>query len=143
MITYELHTLKNDIHEKEWKLTAAFEDLELGMHDATRLDETNRYAGIRLIEERHNEVTGKTDTKTIFRGGVKFNVAKERSLSGTAGPDRRSVEKNRDHLRKARAAHVDRPGRASSGGMSPVRILVFSLIAGLAAMYVLYEFVPD
>lgn len=142
MITYELHTLKKDIHEKEWKLTAVFEDLELGMHDATRLDETNRYAGIRLIEEKHNEVTGKTETKTIFRGGVKFNAAKERSLNEPVRP-RRDIEKNRAHLRKARAERGGQSAQAHSGGMSPVLILVLALIAGVAAMYGLYEFMPD
>ena len=86
MITYELHTLKNDITQTEWTMTAVFEDLELAMHDATRLDETKRYAGIRVVEEKHNEVTGKTDTKTVFRGGVKFNAAKEKSYCKPAKP---------------------------------------------------------
>jgi hypothetical protein len=50
MITYELRTLKNDITQTEWTMMAGFEDLELAMHDATRLDETKRYAGIRVVE---------------------------------------------------------------------------------------------
>jgi hypothetical protein len=141
MITYELHTLKNDVLQSEWSLTAVFEDLELAMHDATRLDETKRYAGIRLVEEKHNEVTGKTDTKTVFRGGVKFNAAKEKSYCKPAKPER-NVEKERARQRKAGAAAA-RPAAASSGGMSLVTIMVLSLIAGVAAMYALYELMPD
>ena len=141
MITYELHTLKNDVLQSEWSLTAVFEDLELAMHDATRLDETKRYAGIRLVEEKHNEVTGKTDTKTVFRGGVKFNAAKEKSYGKPAKPER-NVEKERARQRKAGAAAA-RPAAASSGGMSLVTIMVLSLIAGVAAMYALYELMPD
>ena len=141
MITYELHTLKNDVLQSEWSLTAVFEDLELAMHDATRLDETKRYAGIRLVEEKHNEVTGKTDTKTVFRGGVKFNAAKEKRYCKPAKPER-NVEKERARQRKAGAAAA-RPAAASSGGMSLVTIMVLSLIAGVAAMYALYELMPD
>jgi hypothetical protein len=113
MITYELHTLKNDVLQSEWSLTAVLEDLELAMHDATRLDETKRYAGIRLVEEKHNEVTGKTDTKTVFRGGVKFNAVKEKRYCKPAKPER-NVEKERAHQRKAGAAAA-RPAAASSG----------------------------
>lgn len=142
MITYELHTQKKDALEKEWKLTAVFEDLELAMHDAVRMDESNRYAGIRLIEETHNEVTGKTDTKTVFRGGVRFNAAKERSYTEPVRP-RRDAEKDRTHLRKTRAARSGRPAQARSGGMSPVQILLLFLIAGVAALYALYEFAPN
>ena len=141
MITYELHTLKNDVLQSEWSLTAVFEDLELAMHDATRLNETKRYDGIRLVQEKHNEVTGKTDTKTVFRGGVKFNAAKEKSYCKPAKPER-NVEKERARQRKAGAAAA-RPAAASSGGMSQVTIKMLSLIAGVAAMYALYEFMPD
>ena len=142
MITYELHTLKNAALNDEWKLTAAFEDLELAMHDATRLDETGRYAGIRLVEEKHNEITGKTDSKTIFRGGVKFNAAKERSLNSPARPSR-DAEKELARQRLVRDQRGGRPAAAKSGGMSPVQILLLALIAGVAAMYGLYEFMPD
>lgn len=142
MITYELHTLKNDVTQTEWTMTAVFEDLELAMHDATRLDETKRYAGIRVVEEKHNEVTGKTDTKTVFRGGVKFNAAKEKSYCKPAKPER-DVEKERARQRKARIPAAARSSAASSSGMSLVTIMVLSLIAGVAAMYVLYEFMPD
>ena len=127
MITYELHTLKNETLDKQWSLTAVFEDLELGMHDATRLDETGRYAGIRLIEEKHNEATGKTESKTVFRGGVKFNAAK----------------RDRSALRTARTAGSGRPSAAPSRGLSSVQILVLSLIAGVAVLYGIYEFMPN
>ena len=99
MITYELHTLKNDITQTEWAMMAVFEDLELAMHDATWLDETKRYAGIRVVE-------------------------KERQ-------------------RQNRMPVAARSSSASSGGMSLVTIMVLSLIAGVAAMYALYEFMPD
>tara|TARA_R110000868_G_scaffold7354_19_gene40104 strand:- start:2051 stop:2512 length:462 start_codon:yes stop_codon:yes gene_type:complete len=139
MITYELHTLKNETLDKQWSLTAVFEDLELGMHDATRLDETGRYAGIRLIEEKHNEATGKTESKTVFRGGVKFNAAKERSLKEPV----RRAERDRPALRTARTAGSGRPSAAPSRGLSSVQILVLSLIAGVAVLYGIYEFMPN
>lgn len=142
MITYELHTLKNDALDKEWKVTAVFEDIELARHDATRMDETKRYAGIRLIEEKYNEVTGKTETKTIFRGGVRFNEAKERSYEKPPAA-KRDVEESLAHMRQTRAVGAARTADTQKGGMSTISILLLSLIFGVAAMYALYEFVPD
>lgn len=142
MITYELHTLKNDALDKEWQLTAVFEDVELARHDATRMDESKRYAGIRLIEEHHNEVTGKTETKTIFRGGERFNAAKERSYTEPVRKSR-DVEESLAHMRKTRATRAGKPGTAKSGGMSTIAILLLSLVFGVGAMYALYAFVPD
>ena len=142
MITYELHTLKNDALDNQWALTAVFEDIELARHDATRMDESKRYAGIRLIEEKHNEVTGKTETKTVFRGGVKFHAAKERSLNDPVRPGK-DVEKSLAHMRQTRTARKGRQTAASSGGMSSVGILLLALIFGVGALYALYEFVPD
>lgn len=141
MITYELHTLKNEAIDKEWKVTAVFEDIELARHDATRMDETGRYAGIRLIEEKHNEVTGKTEIKTIFRGGVRFNAAKERSFEKPGSP-KRDVDDSLAELRRARAGGT-RAGGSQKGGMSTISILLLSLVFGVAAMYALYTFVPD
>ena len=142
MITYELHTLKNDALDKEWKVTAVFEDIELARHDATRMDETKRYAGIRLIEEKHNEVTGKMETKTIFRGGVRFNQAKERSYEKPA-PAKRDVEESLAHMRQTRAVGAGRTENAKKGGMSTISILLLSLVFGVGVMYALYAFVPD
>lgn len=142
MITYELHTMKNDALDNQWTLTAVFEDIELARHDATRMDETRRYSGIRLIEETHNEVTGKTESKTIFRGGEKFNATRERSLNDPVRPGR-DVEKSLAHMRQVRASGKGKSAAARSGGMSSISILLLSLVFGIAALYALYEFVPD
>jgi hypothetical protein len=142
MITFELHTLKSDAGDNQWKLTAVFEDIELARHDATRMDESKRYAGIRLVEEKHNEVTGKTESKTVFRGGVKFNAAKDRSLNDPVRPAR-DVEKSLAHMRQTRGARGGNSAAARTGGMSSISILLLSLVFGVAALYALYEFVPD
>lgn len=142
MITYELHTLKNNAVDNQWSLMAVFEDIELARHDATRMDESKRYAGIRLIEENHNEVTGKTDTQTVFRGGLKFNAAKERSQNAPARAPH-NVDKRLDHMRKARVSRKGRQGSNSSGGMSAISILLLSLAFGVAVLGALYVFVPN
>lgn len=142
MITYELHTMKSDALDNQWTLAAVFEDMELARHDATRMDESRRYAEIRLIEETHNEVTGKTETKTIFRGGERFNAAKERSLKDPVRPSR-DVEKSLAHMRNARTGGKGRASSARSGGMSPVAILLLLLVFGLGALYAVYEFLPE
>jgi hypothetical protein len=71
---------------------------------------------------------------------VKFNAAKEKSFCKPAKPDR-VVEKERQ--RQARMPAAARSSSASSGGMSLITIMVLSLIVGVAAVYALYEFMPD
>ena len=105
MINYELHTLKKHGATREWTLDAVFEDRELAVHEATIMDNGDRYAGIRVIAEDHNPGTGKTETTTIFRGGSNFkepkaprapvNACRPNRANSSASRARPSPRKNR------------------------------------------------
>ena len=134
MINYELHTLKKHGATREWTLDAVFEDRELAVHEATIMDNGDRYAGIRVIAEDHNPGTGKTETTTIFRGGSNFKEAKARVAEGTAGAGKRLPPEPREFVRKPRAAVTTE---------TPVPMLLLFLLIGIGGMYALYELVPD
>lgn len=139
MISYELHTLKKHVATKEWSLDAVFEDRALAIHEATIMDASDRYAGIRVIAEDHNSASGKTDTTTIFRGGLNFKEAKAKVAEGTAGAGRRLPPEPRKTVR--------RPSAAAAGDkrsvMSLVPMLLLFLLLGIGSMYALYALVPD
>lgn len=139
MITYELHTLKKHVATKEWALDAVFEDRALAVHEATIMDNSDRYAGIRIIAEDHNPASGKTETTTIFRGGSNFKEAKAKVAEGTAGAGRRLPPETREYVRRPQAAAAG----DKRGVMSLVPMLLLFLLIGIGGMYALYELAPD
>lgn len=139
MISYELHTLRKHVTSKEWALDAVFEDRALALHEATIMDNGDRYAGIRVIAEDHNPATGKTETTTIFRGGSNFKEAKAKVAEGTAGAGRHLPPEQREYVRRPKAA----PAAQKSSVMSLVPMLLLFLLIGIGGMYALYELVPD
>lgn len=139
MINYELHTLRKHVATKEWALDAVFEDRALAIHEATIMDNSDRYAGIRVIAEDHNQATGKTEATTIFRGGSNFKEAKARVAEGTAGAGRRLPPEPREFVRRPRAAAA----REKRSVTSLVPMLLLFLLIGIGSMYALYALVPD
>lgn len=139
MITYEVHTLKKGAAVKDWSLAGVFEDRELSIHEATIMDESDRYAGIRVIAEDHNATTGQTQTSTIYRGGSNFKEAKAKASAGTANLASRAEVSPRAFTPKPRAAAASEKRSV----MSLVPVLLLFLVIGIGGMYALHELVPD
>jgi hypothetical protein len=66
MKTYELQTY----NRTAWKIDSMFDDADMAIEEARRVEESRRYSGIRVIEEIYDEATNRTTTRTIFRGGL-------------------------------------------------------------------------
>lgn len=66
MLSYEIQTFKDGV----WKIDSVFNECELAMFEAKRIDGGRRYTGVRLIEEKYDETTDLTTTRTLFRGGI-------------------------------------------------------------------------
>jgi hypothetical protein len=139
MISYELHTLKKHVTAKEWEIGSVFEDRELAIHEAKILDNSDRYAGMRVVAEDHNMATGEIQTSTIYRGGSNFKEAKAKVIEGTAGADKRPAPAPRAFTPRPRAAATDEKRSV----MSLVPMLLLFLLIGIGGMYAVYELVPD
>ena len=63
MKTYELQIYR----EGSWKIDSFYDDRELVLFEAHRMNESHRYSGIRVVEEIHDSDTGKTRTRTVFQ----------------------------------------------------------------------------
>lgn len=139
MISYELHTLRKHVTTKGCAIDAVFEDRGLALHEAAIVDNSNRYADIRVIAEDHNTASGNTEATTIFREGLNFKEVKAKVVEGTAGAGRRLPPKPRKTVR--------RPSVAAAGDkrsvMSLVPMLLLCLLIGIGGMYALYALVLD
>jgi len=65
MKAFEIHTFRGG----NWKIDSVFDDKELALFEARRMDESSRYSGVRVVEENFNESSNETVTRTLFKGG--------------------------------------------------------------------------
>lgn len=64
MRAFEIHTFQGG----KWKINAIFDDPELAVFEARRMDSSLRYGGVRVVEEVFDEKSLSSAVKTIFRG---------------------------------------------------------------------------
>lgn len=73
MVVYEIHTYRDGA----WKIDSIFDDRDLAVLEAHRMERTLRYSGVRVIEETYDQATDRTVTRTIYRSSKadKHNAA--------------------------------------------------------------------
>ncbi len=64
MRAFEIHTF----HNGKWKIDSVFDDRDLALFEAGRMESSSRHAGVRVIEENYDEDTQECSTRTIYRG---------------------------------------------------------------------------
>ncbi len=131
MRAYEIHTFQSG----RWKIDSVFDDKELALFEAQRMDGSGRYSGVRVVEEAFNDRDRKIRARTIFRG-TKVTQANENDLMARQEAEiehrrkfARDAERRRVQLRKAKKNAAD-PYRLIS-------ILLLLVALGLGALYAL------
>ncbi|NKB22314.1 MAG: hypothetical protein GKS01_17645 [Alphaproteobacteria bacterium] len=129
MRAFEIHTFRGG----KWKIDSVFDDKDLALFEARRMDQSSRYSGVRVIEEHYNETSDETVSRTIFKGGRAEKQASPRQQDAkkeSKAPVRRKGAEGRKGRRK-------RPVRKKkkSGLMVPLTILFVIVIVGLGAMF--------
>jgi hypothetical protein len=135
MRAFEIHTYTDG----KWKIDSVFDDRELAIFEAQRIDDSNRYAGVRVVEEVFDESTQKTATKTIFRGGRVEQDAKR------APPQQRSQQRAaapRGSSGGTRKGGARRPPKKSKSNGALAAMLAVILVGGIVAMVALH-FLPQ
>ena len=89
MKTFEIHTFR----DAQWKVDSVFDDRELAVHEARKVDENGRYAGVRVIEENYDESSDHTTIRTIFLG--KKERAKSKARIPIAKKSGRAANRNK------------------------------------------------
>ncbi len=64
LVIYEIHTLRDG----EWKIDSIFDDRDLALQEGHRIEHSNRFSAVRVVEETFDEATEKGSTRTIYRG---------------------------------------------------------------------------
>ena len=127
MKAFEIHTYQSG----KWKIDSVFDDRDLALFEAQRMDESGRYTGIRVIEEIYVESTQETKTRTIFRGS-KVEAANAQQLQKakqTRAKAGQAKKKQADMVQRKAAAKRRQVKKKSS----PVRLIVITLIIAIAA----------
>lgn len=123
MKAFEIHTFQGG----KWKIDSVFDDRDLALFEAQRMDESGRYSGVRVIEEIFLEQTQQTKTRTIYRGSKieQHNAAelrKAKQIRHQAEQNR--VQRKQEGVVKKQMAQRDKIRRKSS----PVRLFFITLL---------------
>lgn len=63
MVVYEIHTHRDGA----WKIDSVFDDKDLAVLEATRLERGNHHPTVRVVEETVDQATDHKVTRTIYR----------------------------------------------------------------------------
>lgn len=133
MRAYEIHTFQAG----KWQIDSVFDDRELALVEAGRMDEGGRYAGIRVVEEEFDELTEKTKVRTIFRGS---KVAQENAAALEKSKETRKAQASQGKMRQQ--AEAARAGKARNtnpylliGLFAVITLLGIGAVIGLRSLY--------
>jgi len=73
MKAFELHTYSDG----NWKIDSVFDNRELALYEARRVDDGILYSSVRVIEEDYDDSSDLTTTRTIFRGGTAERIGNQ------------------------------------------------------------------
>ena len=134
MKAFEIYTFRGG----NWKIDSVFDDKDLALFEAKRMDSSNRFPSVRVVEEIFDEVSSQTSTRTIFRGGS--DAEQSYRAPKKAAP---AINKARPRAAGAERSPTGRrrkPAKKKSGFSGPFLILLLVVVFGFAAMFGLQFF---
>ena len=133
MKAFEIHTYQSG----KWKIDSVFDDRDLAMFEAQRMDSSGRYTGIRVVEEIYLESTRETKTRTIYRGSkiAEANAAQLRKSKENRINKGQALKKRKtDPVQRRKTAQKrNRKKKASPVRLIMIMIMITAMAAG--AMY--------
>lgn len=131
LVAYEIQSYQAG----NWKIEAIFDDRQLAIIDAERMDKAGRYSAVRVVEESHDDVSGKTSNKIIFSSS-KLDEHNKQATNLQAAV-RREVGAARAKREEAARPKTKRAAAQKKSGPSLVLLgllLVVILAGGIGAM---------
>lgn len=133
MKAFEIHTYQSG----KWKIDSVFDDRDLAMFEAQRMDESGRYTGIRVVEEIYVEATQETKTRTIYRGSKIAEANAEqlrKSKENRLNKGKATKKRQADTVQRKRAAQK-RKIKKKAGPVRLIMIMIMILVLAGGAMY--------
>ncbi|HET9149545.1 MAG TPA: hypothetical protein VFO61_03605 [Alphaproteobacteria bacterium] len=124
MILFEIHAFR----EGNWKVDSVFDDKELAVYEAQRMEKSGRFPAVRVIQEIYNEETRRTSTRTVYR---------------TTKVDRTNVEMERRRNKPLSVAAPPPARRRKQAAISPLLLLLTLtaiVLGGIGVLYLLQNF---
>ncbi len=135
LVIYEIHTLRGG----EWKIDSIFDDRDLALQEGHRIEQSNRFSAVRVVEETFDEATEKGGTRTIYRG-----TAIDRANRTPDRPRPKQAVKLAVELASKPAPAAPLTSGPSRNILSQFLLLVFGfgalLLLGAAVMFALHYF---
>jgi hypothetical protein len=113
MKAFEIHTFMGG----KWKIDSVFDDRDLAVFEAQRMESSKRYAGVRVVEENFDEHTQQTATRTIYKGTCVDQPATPevpRKQAAAVRPVRGGAAKGATPRRTARAQPAPKSGSSNT-----------------------------
>lgn len=137
MRAYEIHTFQNG----RWKIDSVFDDKELALFEAQRMEGSGRFSGVRVVEEAFDENDQKTSARTIFRGSKATQANQNDHRTAVRSRQEAEIERRRkaarDAERRRTQARKAKEKRDQSNPYRLISIFLLLLLLGLGALYAL------
>jgi hypothetical protein len=118
MVVYEIHTVRDG----DWRVDSVFDDKDLAVLEATRLERSKHQPAVRVVEETFDQATDQKVTRTVYR------TAK----SGADTPPKAAPRKAVAPLDVNGPAPVVKSAKPISRAPRRLLIGVLTLVAGIA-----------
>ncbi|MGB8274740.1 MAG: hypothetical protein WCF16_05650 [Alphaproteobacteria bacterium] len=132
-VSYEIHTYRAG----QWKIDSVYDDREIAVYEAQRLQGTGRFAALRVVEEKFDSDSGKILNKTVFRA-AKVDESNAEALEHQKAVRQEAQAKAAKKAPAGEFKKTDAPSPdAKSSGFSPI-VLTLTLgaivLAGIGAI---------
>ena len=133
-IAYELHSFSAG----RWKIQGFFDDRDLAVSEAHRMEEAKRFPAVRVVEEKFDPETGGYKSRTVYRSSA-LDQHNDVALKERADT-RREVEATRS-ARPAAAAGKPAKAQSSSPALTMIALKAVLLFAlGFAAIWAINRY---
>ena len=131
-VAYELHSFSAG----RWKIQGFFDDRDLAVSEAHRMEEARRFPAVRVVEEKFDPETGGYKSRTVYRSSAIDQH------NDTALKERATTRREVEATRSARPA-ASKPAKAQSSSPALTMIalkavLLFAL--GFAAIWAINRY---
>jgi len=136
MKAFEIHTFQSG----RWKIDSIFDDKDLALFEAKRMDGSGRYSGVRVVEEAFDEGNKKTSARTIYRGTKAAKSNKEDVRAKLEMRQEAVLQRRRKATREAERRRAQQSKAKKKKETNPYRlisILLLLALIGLGALYAL------
>lgn len=127
MRSFEIQTFNGG----KWKTDSVFDDRDLAIDEAKKIDVGARYSGVRVVEENYDEATDKVTSRTLYRGGA---AKGQKALRPVSAAKSRQAGSRRGAGREPGSAGRVKRSEKQSNLLVPVLLGLVVILVGVVAL---------